>query len=332
MNRRYLKMNKKQLYNYCKYVIGFEDCIEVHNAFNDYSVYEAGHRFLPPDFYISVPCSRCAECRKSYRNGWAFRLITEVHNYVECTFVTLTLNDKFHTKFKDDPKRPLKLYIDRLRKELGYRPRYFFVSEYGDDIDHTGRLHYHGIIFGSSKDQLSFKLQRSKWSYGHSFFGYCNDKTCNYIVKYLLKQHGDKKSFIMCSNGIGESYLCKPNILAWHVNGFDFRDYALVGNVRYPLAPYYRNKLYNDDIKFVRMINRVWDLGPFEKFFNGRRFTELDKYLVERENFYDYTIRNRLSLTLKIPINYGKIHSATARDCEAFEVKSRFVPRQLRVF
>lgn len=278
-------MSPLQLSRYCTEVIGIQHCTFTKFANDSYP------RYYPPDYELSVPCGKCAQCLKNKRLGWSVRLLYELENYKESTFVTLTLDDKNLKRFKKTPKKPLLLYIDRLRKHLGYRPKYFFVSELGDE---NGRLHYHGIIFGTSKKAFPFELQRDKWQYGICWFGYCNAKTCNYIVKYLLKGSNGYKPFILCSNGIGKSYLDKPNLESWHINNFDFRDYINKNGVLYPLPTYYSNKIYSEDVKLVKMLNKsIFD--PFERKFLGITYTNLFEYNKALQRHYEWTLQQKLS-------------------------------------
>lgn len=278
-------MTPLQLSRYCIEVIGIQHCTFTKFANDSYP------RYYPPDYQLSVPCGKCAQCLKTKRLGWSVRLLYELENYKESTFVTLTLDDKNLKRFKKTPKKPLLLYIDRLRKHLGYRPKYFFVSELGEE---NGRLHYHGIIFGTSKKEFPFELQRDKWQYGICWFGYCNAKTCNYIVKYLLKGSNGYKPFILCSNGIGKSYLDKPNIESWHINNFDFRDYINKNGVLYPLPTYYSNKIYSEDVKLVKMLNKsIFD--HFERKFLGITYTNLFEYNKALQRHYEWTLKQKLS-------------------------------------
>ena len=278
-------MTPQQVNSYCINVIGVEHCTLMQSNDDPYP------RYYPPDYELQVPCGKCAGCLKSKRLGWSIRLLYELENYRESTFVTLTLDDDNLKRFSKTPKKPLMLYIDRLRKHLGYRPKYFFVSELGEE---THRLHYHGIIFGTNKKDFPFELQQDKWQYGICWFGYCNAKTCNYIVKYLLKGSNGYKPFILCSNGIGSSYLDKPYRLEWHVNNFDFREYINKSGVLYPLPTYYKNKIYTEDIKLVKMLNKsIFD--PFEQKFLGVTYTDLLTYKKAVRRHFEWTLSQHLS-------------------------------------
>lgn len=309
-NPRYKDKDPVWLNNYCAFELGNQHCLPtykgtyLHNADDFWKghVLRNVYMFRPPDMYLKVPCGKCAECLKKLRRSWTIRLLYEVRKFEHNTFITLTLNDKYLEEFKDNPKRPLMLYIDRLRKHLGYRPRYFFVPELGDDEKYTGRLHYHGIIFDTASDKLPYSTQKGKWKYGVAFTGYCNDKTCRYVVKYMFKDYGLQgfKPFTLCSNGIGKSYLDKPNLQEWHINGFDFRDFISFEGQKYPLPVYYKNHLYDEDVKRVRMLNRISDIyEPFEAEFHGSKYTNPLLYQMRLDEYYSMTLKQGLSIPLK---------------------------------
>lgn len=257
--------------------------------------------FLPPDFKIQIPCGKCLECRKKHRLSWESRIIDEIFQHKKNCFVTLTLDDHYLEKFKDDSKRPLKLYIDRLRKALGYRPRYVFTSELGEE---SGRLHYHGILFDTDIDKIPYCLMRDRWKYGISYIsGDVTPKTARYVTKYILKPHPDYKGFVMCSNGIGRSY-CNGRNMRWHLNQFDYRPFRQLDGRWYPLAKYCADKMFDEDMRFILMMNRTlkdrWYL-------RGVEYNSEYDYLRDRDRWYRKTLQLDLSkhLTFK---NNGKFH------------------------
>ena len=226
LNPRYKKFDTQTFLRWCRDVIGWENCIAIESfpivrkRGDDY-VKDEAYKLVPPDYYLQIPCGTCLYCLKRKRNEWSLRLQYEVLDHSASTFVTLTFDDYHLDKFKDDYKKPLKLYIDRLRKKIGYRPRYFFISEYGEDDRYTNRLHFHGIIFGTSADSLSYSVQRKLWKYGIADTGWVDLRTANYLTKYMLKMQNDKKPILMCSNGIGKSFLNRQDITQKYLNNYD---------------------------------------------------------------------------------------------------------------
>lgn len=301
-------MTKRELAHYCYSRIGIE-----------YALLTKEYGIIPPDYWLDIPCGTCFACLKRKRLEWSFRLIQEVLQYKESTFITLTFDEKHLEKFKDDYKRPLMLYLDRLRKRIGYRPRYWFISEKGDEINHTGRVHFHGIIFGTSQKELPFKVMRDCWKYGRSDTGYVNVKTANYLTKYMLKFQGDYKYILMCSNGIGSSYLKKYS-REWFVNNFDFRNYVIYNNRKYPLSAYYRSKVYDDDIRLVKMLNRYLEHKPFESWLNGTKYISKYQFEISRKDWFSRTMRIGLSKPLKQKFDYGKICISQSGFAENWQV------------
>lgn len=282
-------MTPWELLNYCIDKVGVQYC----DVRSDYEVY-------PPDYWINIPCGTCYHCLKNKRNYWVFRLLNEFLQHKQSTFVTLTLDDESLSKFKEDYKKPLKLYIDRLRKALGYRPRYWFISELGDEEKYTGRLHYHGFFWGTDKDTLNYALQRSKWSYGVSWFGYVHTKTVYYVTKYVVKQQpkDDYKPFILCSNGIGASYLTKANFDKL-LNNFDTKNYLEFYGKKFPVSPYYRYKFFDDELLLTLHQNQ-WAQGYKPKLdFRGVVYrSDFDAEKAKRK-YYLQTLNDGLSLPKK---------------------------------
>lgn len=282
-NPRYKKMNIKELSAYCREFIGIQYCIVDSTGIH------------PPDEYIEIPCGTCFACQKRKRKEIQFRLIQELLSHKQSTFITLTFDEKYLEEFKDDYKRPLMLYIDRLRKHLGYRPKYWFTSEFGDENHHTGRLHFHGFLFGTSPKDLPYKVQREKWFYGISWTEPALVDSCSYATKYITKQLDGAKTFRMSSNGIGLSYVNKKTFY-WHLNNFDPRMYCQFLGKKFPLSNYYKSKLFDDHLKSAFMVNRFFDMRPREYWVGSFKYEDYDKYLSARRVYFEDTVRRGSSL------------------------------------
>lgn len=308
-------MSSAEVWQYMKDRIGFEYCYSVDYGFNPHYLPR-----LPPDYYIEVPCGKCVKCKQNRRLGWSLRLIQEIQCSHSSSFVTLTLDDKWLPIVSKSPKAYIKLYIDRLRKTIGKRPRYFIISELGDEKHHTGRLHFHCIFFGTDKKLFSYKVQRDKWPYGNVWCGNVNFRTANYLTKYMLKDKNGYKPILMCSNGIGASYVNAKSI-RYHINNFDFKLYLSVGSSKYPLPQYYQRKMFSEDVMLVKMLN--FRLNPPTEWHLGSRvFTNYREYLDCRD--WQYRESLRLGLSNKVNFkDYGKLCNS---ESEA-EKLSFFVPR-----
>ena len=105
-----------------------------------------------------------------------------------------------------------KSYTSHVRtypKKTGKSIKHWFITELGHEK--TERLHLHGIVWGIGTDQLI----KEKWSYGITYTGnYVNEKTINYITKYMTKideKHPDFVGKVLCSKGIGAGYTKRPD-------------------------------------------------------------------------------------------------------------------------
>lgn len=111
-------------------------------------------------------------------------------DHADSVFITLTYDDENLPSEGQTPqaqKKPVQLFLKRLRAALPQKLRYFICSEYGD---RTNRLHFHGIIFGAS--MFDAKAIDEAWGLGWTLTGECNQKTINYVTKYVTK--GDSRA------------------------------------------------------------------------------------------------------------------------------------------
>ena len=144
---------------------------------------------IPPDYEVDVPCGKCWQCLRQKRFETVLRLKVEqsvIPPGTRSYFVTLTFNQECYVKYASDYGLCVRRWLDKLRKRYG-RFRYWFISELGEK---THRLHFHGILFGMP--DIPYKELCSAWIYGISWYGYCTDRTCGYITKYMIKQQIDK--------------------------------------------------------------------------------------------------------------------------------------------
>lgn len=88
------------------------------------------------------------------------------------------------TLVKDDAVR----FRDRLRKSLGYAPRFFMVGEYGDKSE---RPHYHGAFFGINRADFPELLQDT-WGEGFTSSYPLDATRAAYIAGYCTKKMTSK--------------------------------------------------------------------------------------------------------------------------------------------
>ena len=76
-----------------------------------------------------------------------------------------------------------------MERKTGKSLKHWCVTELGED---RGRIHLHGIFFGNQAAELAIE----KWRYGYVFIGsFVNEKTINYISKYMLKDDLNNREF-----------------------------------------------------------------------------------------------------------------------------------------
>lgn len=140
-----------------------------------------------------VGCGRCMPCRVNKRNEWTTRLILEgtQHPANSCWFVTLTYGPEALPKGGTLVPRDLKLFLMRLRKDVGVPFRYYAVGEYGEK---SWRPHYHALFFGFTDVQLDLKgnlvspsISRC-WPHGFIYIGAFNSSTAAYTAGYICKK------------------------------------------------------------------------------------------------------------------------------------------------
>lgn len=126
-------------------------------------------------------------------------------------FATLTFSEESLKKLEYDEKEPNKavqraisLFRKRWWKKYKTPLKHWLITEMGHD--NTKRIHLHGIIW----TELTEEQFEKEWRYGWIFFGHeVNEKTINYIIKYVTKRDEANPEFngkIFTSKGIGKGY------------------------------------------------------------------------------------------------------------------------------
>lgn len=207
--------------------------------------------------YVPVGCGNCIECREQKSREWQTRLHEEIKVHKCKYFVTLTYSEenfeKLCKKFKTTEAniiaaKSIRLFLERYRKRYGKSLKHWLITELGHT--NTERLHLHGLIFRNKELPLE-ELQRL-WSYGLADNGkYVNERTINYIVKYVTKIDHDHKGYIpqiFCSAGIGKAYTQTEDFRRRRYNGTNTIEfYTLPSGRKIALPIYYRNKLYTEE-------------------------------------------------------------------------------------
>lgn len=252
--------------------------IPIHNGIEDKRV-----------LFVPVGCGKCMECMRQKSNYWKVRLTEEFRINNNAIFVTLSFSDKSldyinNTWIKDQltgydldneiATIAVRKFLERWRKKHKKSVRHWLVTELGGR--YTERIHLHGILWTNDKNTLN-----EKWQYGNIHIGdYCNNKTINYIVKYLHKTDKKHKYYtpkIFSSAGIGKNYLDRIDAMRNKFNGEETKDnYITRQGFKLSLPTYYRNHLYNDDEKEILWLNML-----------DKNIRYVDKQKIDISNGYD---------------------------------------------
>lgn len=99
-------------------------------------------------------------------------------------FITLTYNEEHVPKDGSVSKRPLQLFIKRVREAIHPRTlRYYACGEYGDK---SWRPHYHALLFGVSPTEE--KMLSKCWPFGFISVGTCEPESMSYVSGYVIKK------------------------------------------------------------------------------------------------------------------------------------------------
>lgn len=214
----------------------------------------------PNQHVLAVPaaCGKCSECRKQKANEWRVRLNEELRKNPTNKFTTLTFSDEALEKFEETEanevaSKAIELFRKRWYKKYKEGIKHWLVVELGHKAKYpwersTERVHLHGILWTNKTKEEIEKI----WSYGWIDLGeYVNEKSINYIVKYVTKIDPSHPGFmgkIFTSKGIGAGY--EKRIDAER-NKFkeDKTDerYRTPSGLIMAMPTYYRNKLYTEE-------------------------------------------------------------------------------------
>lgn len=279
---------------------------------------------------IAVPigCGRCIECKKKKSRDWQVRLHEEIRHNKNGKFVTLSFSDEKLAELQNEILNKKEYWkLDKkgkLRKPYGYelenitaklairRFRWRWKRKYNKSVrrwlvtelgkKNTERLHLHGILFtNQTKEEIE-----ERWEYGNVWIGeYVNEKTINYIVKYINKVDEVHKNYnpkIFSTPGIGNQYFQRINSKNNQYNGEKTRDYYVTRQgVKLALPIYYRNKIYNDEEREKLWINI---LNKEERWVDGQKI----EYKTKEDNEKYIKVRNEARIKNK-RLGYGELNN-----------------------
>lgn len=219
--------------------------------------------------YVPIGCGNCIECLRQKQREWQVRLAEEIRHDNSGKFVTLTLSDESMQELGEDVEKfaegyvrdnliatlAVRRYLERWRKKYKVSCKHWLITEWGQNA--TERLHLHGIMWTDELEDI-----KKIWKYGHVFIGeYVNEKSINYIVKYLGKVdiiHKEYKPKILTSAGIGKGYVKRFDSNLNKYNGKETKEYYRTRQgYKMALPIYYRNKIYSEEEREKLWLNRL---------------------------------------------------------------------------
>lgn len=208
---------------------------------------------------IELPCGRCIACRIAKTAQWGMRAEHEAKFHDDNCFITLTYAPE--NLPNSLVKRPLQLFIKRLRKALKHvKIKYIASGELGDNYDNP---HYHICTFGfdppdkqklfekEGKTYYTSKFIESLWGYGFVMISDLNYNTARYTAKYAIKKElGVKEKtrpaeFFVCSQGIAEAHVNK------YAKDMATKGSTYVNKSGCALPRYYKEKIKNTEYKDI---------------------------------------------------------------------------------
>ncbi len=262
--------------------------------------------------WLHVPCGKCLECRRNRRTSWRSRLLAEYYQaeldptYPKVVsngclvpavyFITLTIRPEVYEKVSCDPAPVIRRWLDDFRKHYGRRFRYCIIPEYGDAEHHTGRLHFHGLLFGMRIDYTTF------FKYSRRHFGRCDIQlcrsaaVCSYVSKYISKamlcdpntHERPCTSRLFVSRGFGLAFVRDHTYVDRSSGAASF----CIGDRSYPCPRYVYNRITSEDFRRDVLARRLLDLfGHLE-----RGDTEVYKFGNIESSSLDYILELRSRL------------------------------------
>jgi len=243
--------------------------------------------------YVPIACGKCMECKKQKANNWKIRLSEEIkYNKNTAHFVTLTFSPNDLKELNEDIDKTVdgyerendicrlavRRFLERWRKDNKTSVKHWLVTELGHK--NTEHIHLHGLIFtDKSSDYI-----RNKWKYGYIYDnqehkGYVNEKTINYIVKYIYKTDTTHKEYnpkIFTSAGIGSGYIDSVKSNDHKFKNENTKDYYQTReNYKIQNPIYYRNYLYTEEERETLWLNK---LDKNERYVNGIKAENEEHY------------------------------------------------------
>lgn len=262
--------------------------------------------------YIEVECGHCRECLKKKGREWRIRNYEQLKETPTAVYFTGTFTDerieKISKKYNIDindvneiATKEVRLFLERMRKvNNGKSIKHWIVTEKGHT--RTRRIHVHGLFYAENRHtrQSLAWLLKNNWIAGYCYNGkYVNERTVNYISKYLTKLDEDNRDFVgkvLCSKGLGASYV-ERNKKRFEWKGEETKTYYHAKNgANIAMPRYYKIKAFTEDQRELLWIYRE---NSGEKYVNGF------KVIVKTEEDLKYYLKLKEEQRFKIEGMYG---------------------------
>lgn len=213
----------------------------------------------------------------------------ELHN-IGSICLGLLEGDEQHYAMSLDKKESVR-FIKRLRKRFPWHFSYFLVGEYGE----FGRPHYHFHLFIDAPgvilkhdDIVPFLYEA--WPYGFGSIAPVTDRDIRYTCKYALKQQIDYKTpncvqrpFMLCSKGIGKSYLENASNFNFHGDSVERMYYPISDKFKSYMPRYWKEKLFSESTRkeFADMMQLRKSQQSYDDFIKEYNDTVYQHRLIE---------------------------------------------------
>lgn len=254
--------------------------------------------------YVEVECGHCFECRKKKRREWRIRNYEQLKETPTAIFFTGTVSPQRYEYickkygYKNDGTQDneiitkiQRLFLERIRKQTGYSIKHWCVTEKGHT--NTRRIHIHGLYYATHKEtkwQLT-KILFENWIDGYRFYGkYVNEKTINYVSKYMTKKDEDNPEYIgivLCSKGLGAGYKRRAGDKHRWRKEKTITTYKTERGTDLPLPRYYKTTLFTED---QRQLLWLYQEDEGTKYVNGTKIIAANT--VNKE-YYETLVREK---------------------------------------
>lgn len=237
--------------------------------------------------YVPIGCQECIECRKQKARDIQVRLLEDIKANKNGIFIALTYSNEEYTKLYNEAKKETKLegydldneicklavrrFYERFRKKYKKSIRHWLITELGHgDTEH---IHMHGLVWIEPEKYIKesktegIKEQQKEfiekyWKYGNVWVGdYVNEKTINYMTKYVTKIDALHKYYIpiiLASKGIGSNYIKSYNAQLNRFKGIETKEYYVSNNgYKFNLPKYYKNHIYTEEEKEMLWLQKL---------------------------------------------------------------------------